>query len=222
MDNINLINFKSNPKKTPLAPEWNYFIAEKFIENVNFISLKKLILQKEKELLDLPNIFINNKVADGYTSLGKNSVTSKAYQYNFLNWENEEVLKIKNNIIDFHNIFLNILKIDIPKELYIAAWVNIMRKGEKIKAHIHDTSPTTYIGGHICVQVEDTCTNYVSPINQINEPEIYSSKNEIGKITLFQNFIPHYTDVHNSNNERITIAFDLVLEKLTKNYMRII
>ena len=46
-------------------------------------------------------------------------------------------------------------------------------------------------------------------MNQINDPETYKSKNEVGKITLFQNCIPHYTDIHQDEKERITIAFDL-------------
>ena len=42
---------------------------------------------------------------------------------------------------------------------------------------------------------------------------IYSSKNEVGKITLFPNWIEHYTDKHISPKERITVAFDLFDEK---------
>ena len=84
-----------------------------------------------------------------------------------------------------------------------------MRKGEKIKPHIHGIDPTTYLGGHICVQCDDTSTHYLNPINQINDPLTYESTNEVGKITLFQNNIPHYTDMHDSDKERVTIAFDL-------------
>ena len=97
-----------------------------------------------------------------------------------------------------------------------------MRKGEKIQPHIHGVKPDTYLGGHICIQCNNTSTNYINPINQINDPEIYSSKNEIGKITLFQNNIPHFTDIQNTNNKRITLAFDLSLVKLDDNYVRII
>ena len=97
-----------------------------------------------------------------------------------------------------------------------------MKKGEQIKPHIHGTEPNIYLGGHICVQCDNTSTHYINPVNQINEPEIYSSNNEVGKITLFQNCIPHYTDIHKGNKERITIAFDLALIKVTNNYIKIL
>ena len=37
----------------------------------------------------------------------------------------------------------------------------------------------------------------------------HSSKNDVGKMTMFPNNIPHYTDIQKSNTERITLAFDL-------------
>jgi len=68
---------------------------------------------------------------------------------------------------------------------------------------------------------ENTATHYINPVNQINDPEIYSSKNDPGKITLFQNCIPHYTDIHKGNQERITIAFDLTVKKEADNFIRL-
>ena len=43
--------------------------------------------------------------------------------------------------------------------------------------------------------------------------KVYSSLNEIGKITLFPNWIEHYTDIQLMSRERITIAFDLFNEE---------
>ena len=98
-----------------------------------------------------------------------------------------------------------------------------MKKGEKINPHLHDISPNCYLGGHICIQCNDTSTYYLNPLDQINEPSTFKSKNEVGKITLFQQYITHYTDVHKSNKERITIAFDLTIKKpTTDNYLRLI
>jgi hypothetical protein len=220
MPNIKIINFKSKTKQTFFAPEWNYYLFETRNDNINFNEISKLCLSKEKEILKLPN---SNKVNnDGFTGLGKNSTTSKYENYNVLKWKNKNIKLIKQTIISFHNEILNYFNQPLLKELWIQCWVNIMRKGEQIKPHLHDTSPYTYLGGHICVQCENTTTNYINPINQINEPELYKSKNEIGKITLFQNNIPHYTNKHNSNKERITIAFDLSLNKTKNNYLRLI
>tara|TARA_R110002020_G_scaffold159443_3_gene343269 strand:+ start:3983 stop:4639 length:657 start_codon:yes stop_codon:yes gene_type:complete len=205
-----MINFKSKPKETFFAPEWDYYLFEKKINKINFANLAKFILSKEKEILKLPvKKDGNNKFTDGYTGLGEKSTTARFDKYNVLNWNNKDIKKIKNEILIFHKDILNYFKQPLPNELYINCWTNIMRKGEKIKPHIHGIDPTTYLGGHICVQCDDTSTHYLNPINQINDPLTYESTNEVGKITLFQNNIPHYTDMHDSDKERVTIAFDL-------------
>ena len=72
------------------------------------------------------------------------------------------------------------------------------------------------------VQCSNTSTIYINPVNQINDPEEYISINEVGKITLFQNCIPHYTTKHEDDTERISIAFDLFVhdDNGNKNFIR--
>ena len=223
MFDINVMNFKSKPKETFFAPEWDYYLFETNIENINFIEVSKLCLKKEKEILKLPLTKTqDNKFTDGYTKLGKKSTTARFDKYNVLEWKNKNIKLIKQTIISFHNEILKYFNQPLVNELWVQCWVNIMEKGQQIKPHLHSVEPWCYLGGHICVQCEDTYTNYINPINQINEPEIYSSKNEVGKITLFQNNIPHYTSKHNSNKKRITIAFDLSLNKKNNNFLRLI
>jgi hypothetical protein len=219
---IKIINFKSKPKNNFFAPEWNYFIVETFVKNIDFKELSEFLLYKEKDILKLSNTIKDNFVLDGNTGLGENSTTSRYNKYNVFNWENENIKKIKENILKFHEEFLKIFNFNLPGELYIQCWVNIMRNGEKINPHLHGCHPDIYLGGHVCVQVDDTSTFYINPIEQINNFKVYESKNEVGKLTLFQNNIPHYTSVHNSKKERITIAFDLSLVKMNDNYLKII
>jgi len=217
-----LINIKSKQKNNFFAPEWDYYVVEDLIKDVDFKSLSKFLIKKEKELLKITKP-VNKESVDGYTGLGVNSITSRYASFNVFNFKNKEILKIKKEILKIHKKLLDHLNIEIPKNLWIQCWFNVMRKGEFIKPHLHGTDPDTYLGGHICVQVENTHTNYINPVNQINDPEIYYSKNEIGKITLFQNCIPHFTDIHNSDEERITIAFDLMVsEKHGKNFVKLI
>ena len=224
MSSFETYRFKSLPKETFFAPEYDYYIFQSYIYQVNFKNLAKFILSKEDEILKLPlSVTSDNRVTDGYTGLGENSTTVRFASYNVLNWENENIRLLKESILSFHNDILNYFKQPIPKELYIRCWTNIMRNGEQIKPHLHGTNSTTYLGGHISVQCDNTSTYYINPINQINDPETYKIKNEVGKITLFQNNIPHYTDVHKSSIERITIAFDLEIHKPTRdNYLRLI
>lgn len=222
MEKFNIINFKSNPKNNFFAPEWNYYLFESKIDKIDFNDLSKFFLNKEQEILTLPYTVKNHKITDGYTGLGKNSTTIRFNRYNVFNWKNNNISLLKQIIINFHNKIIDYFKLPSVNELYIQSWINIMRKGERIQPHIHGIRPDTYLGGHVCIQCDDTSTNYINPINQINDPEIYSSKNEIGKITLFQNNIPHFTDIQNQDNERITLAFDLSLVKLDDNYIKII
>ena len=216
MKTFNIIRLKSPPKNNFFAPEWDYFIYEDIIKNVDFNKLSLFILKKEKEIVKK----YKYKDGDAYTGLGKNSLSSRWKQYNVLKWKDPEIDKIKNNIIKAHDSLLEELKINNNK-LYIQCWAVVMRKGEKIKAHIHSTTPDSYLGGHICVQAEDTRTAYINPVNQINDPLIYYSKNDPGKITLFQQCIPHFTDTHKGDKERITIAFDLFLKKINDNMLEL-
>jgi hypothetical protein len=210
--NLKIFGFVSQPKKTIFAPEWTYWLAEDTITDIDFSEISDLILEKEKSILEkFPSSTKTN--ADGYTGLGADSLTARYQHYNLLLWENQEIKKIKTSILKTYLNFLE--QVGAPRrKVWIQCWANVLRKNQEIKPHIHSVTPYSYLGGHICVQCTDTSTIYINPINQINDPEIYSSKNEVGKITIFQNSIPHYTSKHVSNTERITIAFDIIVDEL--------
>jgi len=217
MKELNIFNFKSKPRNNHFAPEWSYFLCEKIINDIDCKKLSAFLLAKEKEILKIkPKI-----MSDGCTGLGDNTVSGKFSEYNVLKFNNKEINKLKHKIIETHNQFIKALNIPMPNSLYAQCWYNILRKGQEIKAHAHGFDPDTYLGGHFCVQIKDTSTYYMNSINHLNHPEIFKSENKIGKLTLFQNFIPHYTDKNNSNLKRITIAFDLSLIKRNNNYYKL-
>jgi len=212
-------NFKSNSKNNFFAPEWNCHIFEKQT-NINTITLSNFLLKIKKNILKLPVTKKINTV-DGYTGLGIKSTTARYANYNLLNFENIEINLLKNEIKIFHNEICKFFNLKLPKKMYIQCWVNFLKKGEKIKPHAHSVHPDTYLGGHFCVNCVNTETIYINPINQINDPELYKSKNINGKLTIFQNFIPHYTTINNDVNDRITIAFDISLKKTSNNQLLI-
>jgi len=221
---IKVTIFKSPLRQNVFAPAWEFPIAEDKITTVNFKKIAELILAKEKSILKSSKM----QGGDGYTGLGKKSLTSHYGSYNLLDSKHPEIKKLKKAILVSHARFLEALKVPLYPELYIQCWGNVMRKGEQMKAHIHSVLPDTYLGGQINVQVQDTSTWYINPVNQINDPELYETKNEVGKITLFQNCVPHYTDKQVSTTPRITIAFDLIVNGKApvlssgKNFRRII
>lgn len=221
---IKVTIFKSPLRQNVFAPAWEFPIAEDKITTVNFKKIAKLILEKEKSILKSSRM----QGGDGYTGLGKKSLTAYYGSYNLLDSKHPEIKKLKKAILESHERFLEALKIPLYPELYIQCWANVMRTGEQMNAHIHSVLPDSYIGGQISVQVQNTSTWYINPVNQINDPELYESKNEVGKLTLFQNCVPHYTDKQVSTTPRITIAFDLVVNGKSpvltsgKNFRKII
>jgi len=208
--NIKIINFKSPPKNNPFAPEWNNYIAETLIKSIDTSKLALFLENKEEEILKL------KPSGDGFTGL-KNHTTSRYKDYNVFSFKNKEIQKLKKQIVKLHNNFLKKLNIKPVESLYIKSWYNVMKKNERIKPHAHGWSADTYLGGHFCVKCSNTSTYYINPINQLCDPETYESNNVAGKLTLFQNFIPHYTNKHKGDSKRITIAFDLYLRKREKN-----
>jgi hypothetical protein len=209
----NLVIFKSDPKQTHFAPEWEYVMSEETIDTVDFNIIRDYILQKEPEILStVPTV--NKDNVDGYTSLGSDSLTSRYNGFNVFSWDHPEIQKLKYTV---HKQYLSFLQqVNVPRrKVYVQCWANVMRKGQQITPHLHSVSPFTYLSGHVTVACEDTSTVYICPINQINEPLEYKSPNHVGNLTFFQSNIPHYTTKHMGDKERITIAFDL---KVSENY----
>ena len=228
---IKVVIFRSAPRNNLFAPAWEFPIAEDKITTVNFKKIAKLILAKEKLMLKSSKkkqAFIGPFIeTDGYTGLGKKSLTSHYASYNLLDFKHPEIKKLKRAILVSHERFLEALKVPLYPDLYIQCWANVMRKGEKMTTHIHGIHEDAYLGGQISIQVGDTTTYYMNPFNQIKDPQIYKSKNEVGKIVLYQTCLPHYTDAETSTTPRITIAFDLIVNgnspifSTQKNFKRI-
>src|SRR6056300_44939 len=198
-----IIILENDNPKTFFAPKKDkIFIYKDNISSlININNIKKTILKKEIEIKKK-----YKDTDDGDTGL-KDSLTSRFLHYNLYEWPG--MSNLKSIIKKAHDNFRDILKLEKENKIYSQCWANVMRYGEKIKKHSHYYNSFTYLGGHISIQTDNTSTHYVNPYNK----EIYSSKNEIGKITLFPNWIEHYTDIHEGKDERITIAFDIVDEQ---------
>jgi len=211
--------FFSAPPVSPYAPQWDFRVGTSLCEDIDTNSLSELLLLKEKEVKKLPTTVIDGAESDGYTGLGSKSTTAKFQSYNILTWDHPEIKKLKSNIaksvIDYNNECGN----KTPDVLWIQCWYNVLRFSQKIKPHHHSISPDCYLSGHFNVQVNNTSTVYMSPINQLNDPEVINIENKVGDMTLFPSYIFHRTTPHYSFKPRITIAFDLNLYKLHDNFL---
>ena len=211
---------KSGFKKTPFAIDYTFYVFENIINDVDFNAVSKIIKSKEKKIIRSSP----KSSGDGNTGLGNNSLTSRFGYFNVLKWQEPDIQKIKDHIVDNVSKFYNRILQEKPKDLKIQCWANVMRKGQQIKPHVHDTSNNCLLGGHICVDVDNTSTHYINPFKYFSgiNQETYSSKNEVGKITLFSDNIPHYTDKVISK-DRVTIAFDIINgnQKHNDNYIKL-
>lgn len=224
---MNLIKFQSNPPLTRFAPQWDFVMAEdsSFSDPNFFKSISKIILEKESSVISANSEKYQeynknfNVVYDGETGLGPNSLTSRSKYFNFFSWKEDEVRILYNFIHLKYVQFLNI--VEVPRrKVWIQCWANVMRDGEEIKRHIHSSHALTWLGGHVTIACNDTSTFYVNPMNLADGEQIYESKNEVGKLTLFQNNIPHYTNTHHGSSERISIAFDIIVDERITEYVK--
>jgi len=199
-----LYNF-SQEGKTFFAPSLNYVVAEVevFDDDNEFNLLKEEILSQESKIIN-----DNKFVSDWGTRMGKNSLTSRANDYNLLNFKNTK--NLKEAIKNCHDLYLHAFgqKLGLDK-YYVQCWANVMRDKEKFYPHRHSGDCYSYLSGNFCLDVDGTSTYYIHPLTD----ELWESKNIANKMTMFPSFVKHYTDSVPKEQTRVTIAFDIVTEE---------
>ena len=217
---MNIIPFQSQKPETPFAPYWGFGVGEHQTD-IDCDLLKEFLLSKEEEVLSIPE---SNPTAYG-TYLGEDSTTARSQSYNVLTWDNPQIEQLKKEIVDAHNYYYQTVIGNPPKHgIRVSGWMNIMRKGDRIRKHVHGYGARSYLSGHFTVCCEDTRTVYVNPYEHWSEEfimrdmekysyhhseKVYAPENVSGKLTLFPNYIPHFTTEHQGDDLRITIAFDI-------------
>ena len=223
---IKILTSQNDEKISPFAPEFKCLIAETKIIDVDFDKVEKFLLDKEEDILKLPyRTYIDKKtgeevMSDGFTGLG-NSTTARFGNYNVLQFEDPIFKKIKKNILNAHDKLMEKINVEKPNTLYVQCWYNVLRKGQQIKTHLHDDSNLSYLGGHIIVSANDTYTAYITSYQQLNNPDVLKIKNKKGDLTFFTSSTPHFTNQNSDDNLRITIAFDLFLNKRDDHCIRL-
>tara|TARA_X000000368_G_scaffold325898_1_gene262937 strand:- start:254 stop:976 length:723 start_codon:yes stop_codon:yes gene_type:complete len=216
---------------SPFAPQLAFLIGEAST-NIDCLRLKEYLLSKEEYVLSL------DADNDGSTGLGLDSTTARYRRYNVMEWDSPDIHMLRTEIDNLYNEYYhahyNNEEIN-SNGLTISCWMNIMRKGDRIQKHLHGYSPQCFLSGHFCVCTDNTRTVYVNPYEHQSEdillkevedipegekskmivhqshgtPKMYAALNKSGNLTLFPNYVPHFTTTYMGDDVRITLAFEL-------------
>lgn len=207
--------FGNKEKHTPFAPVYSIpFWNSKILIEQEAEYLTKTILDKEESIIRLnPHLMY-----DGGTGLGPDSLTAKFPAYNILKWddydENYVVRKLKIElhyaIAELcHHVGANVMEL----KPWAQCWANVMRKGQKINPHQHSGDGWSFLSGNLSLQVSNTSTVYQDPYT-MNSAAL---ENEVGTLTLFPEYVVHWTTEHQSDVERVTLGIDILTEESLYN-----
>jgi hypothetical protein len=207
---MRILTSKNNEKKSPLAPEWKFSLAEDFIIPPDLAQrLADIILSKEQLIIDEIPALDTAGYSDEGSSLGKDSLTVRFCSYNVFRWDEPEIALVKQCIHQMYIAYIEALGVE-RFDVKILCWANVMRKGQNINIHNHAHGPWTHLSGNLVLASEGTVTKFYNPFLPSKG---YESENEPGLLTLFPSFIPHGSSIHNGDSERVTLSFDIVLSK---------
>lgn len=153
-------------------------------------------------------------------------LTTKWHAYNFLDIENKNVTALKMFIKNQVKEYFTKLGHKNNSLMY-QSWANRLKEGSVLKRHSH-AGPYSYISGVYYVKTKKSSTIYHLPLDtRIPGVEDFcETKIEInnieGGLVLFPSFIEHNSTPTQNNEERITIAFDILytppLDKFHNNF----
>lgn len=200
--------FENKEKYTPFAPVYSVpFYHRKILIQQECDFLVNTILEKEKQIIQSYPQY----TYDGGTGLGPNSLTAKFPAYNLLKWydNNHVVRKIGVKLYSTMKELLDYLEEDINEiKPWVQCWANVVRKGERLTPHQHSSDGYSFLSANICLQAEDTQTVYQDPYKMGSTP----IDNKPGTISIFPEYVIHWTTPNKSDKERVTLGIDIVTE----------
>ena len=112
----------------------------------------------------------------------------------------------------FRKHYLLFLKeLNYPRvKVYIHAWANVLRQGEWISKHSHMSDATSYISSAYYLTTNPTMLHLLN-CSRVDQTASFAT-NE-GRMVMFPSWVPHLSDVYEGDELRISIAFDVSIEK---------
>lgn len=190
------------------APRNRIFFMVSKIKNADYINkeLEELVLKIEKEMLEQTE---PGESSDGGTGLGAKSLTSRFQKFNVLSYNHRAVRELEKFFRQSYAEYMQRSHLS-RFTVYVQCWANVLRKEQHVGKHRHCTSSLSFLSGNYCVTTQETTTNYYTASD---DAEPYRFPNIGGKLIIFPSFLPHESSVYKGDNNRVTIAFDLSIEK---------
>ena len=212
-NNMNIVSFRSELPHTSLAPNYDYNILENNIGDK--VNMYEVLAHMENRYEHLKNTLTNEE--------DKKSQTIRYFIFNKDILKTEYMINLIDNIREHVHFYCDHLRFQKPPRLWLQLWCNFLLSNEKIDIHQHAWDKYSFLSGNLCLKTKDTYTHYLNPHryfrNKNPEHEVYNSKNEIGKLTIFPSTMPHTTDIVTGEEKRVTIAFDVLVEGDWKLYL---
>jgi len=209
-NNMKIINFRSDLPVTSLAPVYDYSILENNIGDK--VNMYEILAHMENRYEHL-----KNTLTDEYDKKSEN-IRYLIFNKDILNAK--YMINLIDHIRENVHFYCNNLRLQKPPRMWLQLWCNFLLDDEKIEIHQHSFDKFSFLSGNLCLKTKDTSTHYLNPQRYFNKQnEIYNSKNEMGKLTIFPSTLPHTTDKVSGDEKRVTIAFDVIVEGDNKLFM---
>ena len=194
---MKLMTIKSMHPTNEFAPSWNVPMhLSQWDDYESIDKIKSFFISKEPTLIgDAPKLLLSKPT-------GRDSI----FEYN-------EELPVIDSLLTFLRVsyiyFIHSSHSEF-RDSYITSWYNIVHKGQSISKHLHDTGAASHISANMHLDNYKTTTDYIIPFDKEN---VSSFPNQKGSLLMFPSYLPHRVDEHTEDNLRVSLAFDITLEK---------
>lgn len=143
-------------------------------------------------------------------------LTTKWYAYNFLDLSTPAVQELRSYLFTEVESFMNTLG-HLNESLYYQCWANLLKNQDTLGIHSH-AGPYSYISGVFFAKTVSSSTKYFLPLDR-RIPGVenfyetdFTVENVEGGLVLFPSFIEHCSTPTLENLDRMTVAFDILME----------
>lgn len=200
-----LHTWKSLHPENEYAPTWSIpFWNTQFPDQSKVDKMRQWIIDNETNIVEK---YKKNTEGDGGTGLGENSLTAQYNSYNLFQVTREiPVFKDLLNWIQSEYVKFMHTNGTLVRDLYMYSWANVVHKGQPITQHGHGAQHFSYLSGNIHLDNYATKTVYYAPAD---DDVLMEFPNVKGGLTFFPSHVLHSVPVHNEDNKRVSMAFDL-------------